>query len=107
MTDHRASSPGAAPRAAGDPAGPLDEATRLTNRIALLTFLTAIGFIAGLVLLPHAVTGDSGGLVRFASSLPLLAAAWTAVLVRRGRRRLRGVRRMVAEPSPDPAEGRR
>lgn len=88
-----------------EPAPPLDEVTRLTNRVAVQTFLTAFAFVAGLVALPRALAGASlpGQAV---AALPLLAAlglgAWGLRLraeLRRARDRASGSQaRRAAHP---------
>lgn len=56
-----------------DARSPLAEVTRLVNRVAIQTFLTAFAFVAGLVALPRVLEGASVT-GRLLAALPMAAA---------------------------------
>lgn len=74
-----------------EPASPLDEVTRLTNRTAVQTFLTAFAFVAGLVALPRVLEGASVP-GRLLAALPMVAALALAAWGLRLRAELRRAR---------------
>jgi len=71
----------------------LDEEARLTNRVALLTFLTAFALIATLVAVPKALEGGAGAPWRLLSLLPPAAGLGLLLSLRRARAALRAFKR--------------
>lgn len=82
-----------------EPSSPSAAVTLLVNRVAALTFLTAIAFVAGLAALPHAADPGKGALARALAALPLLVAVGAAVGSWRGRVSLRRARAQDAGTS--------
>lgn len=65
------------------------EVIRLSNRVAMLTFLTAFALVMALVTVRTMLADGSGALLRIAAAVPSLTAIAAAVWLRRVRAQLR------------------
>lgn len=88
-----------------EPTPPLDEVTRLVNRVAIQTFLTAFAFVAGLVALPRVLEGASGP-GRLLAALPMAAAVGLLAWGLRLRAELRRARDRASSQHAGGAKGR-
>lgn len=75
-----------------EPPAEVSEVTRLINRVAVLTFVTAFAFVVGLIALPKVFDGGAGALGRVLAGAPLVASIGLLAWVRRLRARLREAR---------------
>jgi hypothetical protein len=70
----------------------LTDVTRLTNRVAVFTFITAFAFVVGLISLPKVFESGAVAFARVLAAAPLVASMGLLTWVRRLRARLREAR---------------
>jgi len=89
------------PATPGDTPQP-DARTRLANRVALLTFLTAFAIVGTLVAVPRALDGG-GAIARILAVVISLAGAAAFLALRKARIELRAAREPRGMEGPAPA----